>query len=566
MPSLIHKSRVFHAARGQLSKRISYLNNPNYIEPSSLSSSSKATRIENPKFSESRPFQNKKISELFRSLLVFKLCEFKPLLRHGKKAYDLMTRVIGVKLSDAILRETFFKQFCGGENHDEVVRKLHKLQENNIGGILDYAAEAEIEGDLKKSVPNRNQPAKVFSYDSEESCDAHASKFIQCINAVKDSSVGDGDDLDYQFAAIKVSALGDPMLLSKMSDFVHKTKGLISAFDKSGKGYINHQQFEKIYSSMPNENSSLDLMIRHLDPDGNGSIDSVDWCTAAFTKAPELYLSSTFSSKEIDLIKKMQSRAHYIAKEAFDSDVRLLIDAEQSWIQPAIHIMSLKLQQTYNDVDKKDHPIIFNTYQCYLKGVLDHLESDISRANRSGYHFGAKLVRGAYMEGERRRASEHGYESPIQNSIQDTHECYNAAVHKCLQEMVCADDKGPQSQICLATHNQASIKFAVKLMEDMGLSPHINLESKDKKKKNQSMVSFAQLYGMSDDLTIPLAKTSYKVFKYLPYGEIQKVIPYLLRRLEENGDALGKSSNEIKLILNELRFRLGTAVQKSIRN
>ena len=507
-----------------------------------------------PNFDQCRPYKDKKVSDLLRSLLVFQLCGFKPLVLNGTRLLDLSRRLLGDKITDTVIQETFFKQFCGGQRHDEVVEKVHELKMANIGAILDYAAENEEKSPSSSPSANRNQPAKVYDYHSEALCDDHVSSFIQCIKTVRDSGSSCNDS--NQFAAIKVSALGNPMLLQRISDFACQTQVLMTSFDEAGKGYITREEFERMHRSLSNDNHQLNELIDRLDPKGMDVIDHTDWCTTAFTRAPELCLPmpsiEQFTSEEFDLIQAMQNRAGNIAEEAFLSDVRLLIDAEQSWIQPAIDVISQGLQQSYNDVNKIDHPIIFNTYQCYLKKALGQIKIDLTRAKRLGYHLGPKLVRGAYMQRERERADEMGYASPIQDTAQDTHDSYNAAVQNVLHEIL--DLRASSSPLSLevmcATHNRQSIEWTIKLMEDLGLGPAVDDE------KNHNMISFSQLYGMSDEISIPLAENGYNVYKYVPFGAIREVIPYMLRRAQENSDILGKSQYEIELILDELKQRI----------
>mmetsp|Transcript_5254 Transcript_5254/g.10017 ORF Transcript_5254/g.10017 Transcript_5254/m.10017 type:complete len:157 (-) Transcript_5254:77-547(-) len=151
------------------------------------------------------------------------------------------------------------------------------------------------------------------------------------------------------------------------------------------------------------------------------------------------------------------------------------------------------------------------------------------------------------MQGENERAEKNMYTSPIHSSIQDTHNCYKEVIEHLMQHMVSDDNKEGRRvtlEVVCATHNQESIEYVIGAMDKLDLSQ----STRDK-------IYFAQLYGMSDDLTIPLGKAGYSVYKYLPYGEIQEVIPYMLRRAQENGDVLGKSTHEKQLIVDELKTR-----------
>jgi len=250
---------------------------------------------------------------------------------------------------------------------------------------------------------------------------------------------------------------------------------------------------------------------------------------------------ATPTDEEVGLIEKVYERGHALAEEAAACGTRLLIDAEHQRYQPAIDTLVLDLQRKYNATDATDFPIIYNTYQCYLKDALDRLKTDVERSERFGYHFGTKLVRGAYMEHERKVAEKLGYPSPIHDTPEDTHACYDAAVEFLLNH---AQRSENQVELMLATHNQQSVEKAIGVMNELGVD-----------RRNQT-VSFAQLYGMKDNLTYNLGKHGYRAYKYVPYGEPKMVVPYLIRRANENSSVAGASGVELRLVLKELSRRL----------
>jgi proline dehydrogenase len=178
----------------------------------------------------------------------------------------------------------------------------------------------------------------------------------------------------------------------------------------------------------------------------------------------------------------MYDRGRLLGEEAAKSGVRLLIDAEQKRYQPAIDNLVLELQRQFNGSDK---PIIYNTYQCYLQDSPERLQTDVERSERFNYHFGAKLVRGAYMESERELAEAVGDPDPIHPTIEETHECYNNSVDYLLRHSAKSD---LNVEIMCATHNEASITKAIESMNDYGID------------RRSSTLCFAQLYGMSDAL------------------------------------------------------------------
>jgi len=250
---------------------------------------------------------------------------------------------------------------------------------------------------------------------------------------------------------------------------------------------------------------------------------------------------ATPTEEEVKLIERMHARAHLLAEEAFQCGTRLLIDAEQCRFQPAIDNLVLELQQTYNATDKSDIPIIFNTYQCYLKDTKDHLAMDVERSERFNYHFACKLVRGAYMDSERAKAEEEGYESPIHDNVEATHKSYNEAAAFLMRHSINTDK---QVELMCATHNQESIEKVIAIMNDCGID------------RSAPTLHFAQLYGMSDNLTYNLGKSGFRAYKYVPYGEVAEVMPYLMRRAQENSSLMGNASRELTLLRAELFRRL----------
>jgi proline dehydrogenase len=429
------------------------------------------------------------------------------------------------------------------------------LQMNNIGPILDYAAENESQTSL--SIPGMqgilftqppfNQPARVYDYKSEEECDRHVSVFKDCIRSVHDVSPAG-------FAALKVTALGNPELLERMSTMIVEVKNLFAKFqqsDTSG-GLISREEFVRCYQQHFHvDNEHLKTVVESLDTNNTGVVDYISFAEMltpynlpSFTfkcKSVGPLALVTPSSDEISLMKRMSERLHTLAEEAFQCGTRLLVDAEHMKYQPAIDNLVVELQKKFNAKNKTDRPIIFNTYQCYLKDTLDRVQLDLKRSERYSFHIGAKIVRGAYMEHERERSKTLKYPSPIHDTIEDTHKSYDEVIEYLMRYRW---QNGYGTEIMIATHNQRSIEKAVVLMNQLGLKPQ------------DPSVHFAQLYGMRDNLSFPLGKQGYNTFKYLPYGPIEKTIPYLLRRATENSSIFGESVTELDLLKEELSKRV----------
>ena len=238
------------------------------------------------------------------------------------------------------------------------------------------------------------------------------------------------------------------------------------------------------------------------------------------------------TSSEQAAYERARQRVDRLCGAAAEAGARILIDGEESWIQNVIDALADEMMQRYN----QERAVVYNTYQFYRHQMLANLKKAFQRAATYNYFLGAKLVRGAYMEKERERAEERDYPDPIQPSKEATDTDYNAAL------LYCINNKQRISLVC-GSHNAYSNQYLTLLMEKHGLSP------------NDPRVYFAQLYGMSDHISFNLAAAGYNVAKYVPYGPVKKVMPYLFRRAEENTSVAGQSSRESEMIGQELRRR-----------
>ncbi|MCG8236316.1 proline dehydrogenase family protein [Tenacibaculum finnmarkense] len=225
------------------------------------------------------------------------------------------------------------------------------------------------------------------------------------------------------------------------------------------------------------------------------------------------------------------ARFHTVCKAAVKKDVPLLIDAEESWMQDAADDLIEELMETYN----KDKAIVFNTLQMYRHDRMDYLRGLHQRAHQKGYHIGLKIVRGAYMEKERERAEEKSYKSPICKDKQATDDNYNEAVRFMMEHKNMA--------IFAGTHNEESSYLLMNLAKEYSI------------KATDNRMWFGQLYGMSDHISFNLSKEGYNVAKYVPFGPVRDVMPYLIRRAEENTSVAGQTSRELNLIKIERKRR-----------
>jgi proline dehydrogenase len=270
---------------------------------------------------------------------------------------------------------------------------------------------------------------------------------------------------------------------------------------------------------------------------GNPNIPFAVFKPTAFTTAMILEKVSAalpLTKKEQKEADDFRRRIEILCKSAFDQDVPILIDAEDSWFQNFIDEVVNAMMAKYN----KKKAIVFNTFQMYRLDRLDFLKKSCEMAREGSYYLGAKFVRGAYMEKERERAEKMGYPSPIQPDKESTDKDYNAALKYCVENI-------DRIFIFNGTHNEISSKYLTELMAEKDL------------KKDDSRMWFSQLYGMSDHISFNLAHAGYNVAKYLPYGPVKHVIPYLVRRAEENTSVKGQTGRELSLITKEMNRRNG---------
>jgi proline dehydrogenase len=249
-------------------------------------------------------------------------------------------------------------------------------------------------------------------------------------------------------------------------------------------------------------------------------------------EAPRLRSGIHDNEFERDEWNMVRERMYAICELAAEKKVGVLIDAEESWIQDPVDRLCIEMMQVFN----KTVPVVYNTVQLYRHDRLSFLKMSHSIARQQGFVLGLKLVRGAYMENDRARDHELGYDSPIQPDKASSDNDFNAAVRYCLENL-------SDIAVVIASHNEESNRLAAATMDELGIShkhPHVH---------------FSQLYGMSDHITFNMAKAGFEVSKYLPFGPIRDVIPYLMRRAQENSSVSGQTGRELTLIQRELQRR-----------
>ncbi|RZJ68999.1 MAG: proline dehydrogenase [Flavobacterium sp.] len=304
------------------------------------------------------------------------------------------------------------------------------------------------------------------------------------------------------------------------------TKGVSSVLDYSVEAKEDESEFDKALEKtlktidFAQEKKAIPFAV--FKPTGFGRFD-------LYQKLGE---GKQFSVEEAAEWKRIVERFEIVCKAAHEKDVALLIDAEESWMQDAADDLVADMMRKYN----KEKAIVFNTLQMYRWDRLDYLKKLHSQAKQEGFYIGMKIVRGAYMEKENKRAEDMGYVSPICVSKEATDVNYDDAVDYMVDHL-------DNMAVFAGTHNEDSSYRLIALLDQKGIA------------KNDERVWFGQLYGMSDNISFNLAAHGYNVVKYLPFGPVRDVMPYLIRRAEENTSVAGQTSRELNLISAERKRR-----------
>jgi proline dehydrogenase len=304
------------------------------------------------------------------------------------------------------------------------------------------------------------------------------------------------------------------------------TKGVSSVLDYSVEGKEEEEQFD----------AALEMTLKTVEFAKERK--AIPFAVFKPTGLGRFYLYEKIGEKEPLTLEEQKewnrvvSRFDLICKTAYEKDVALLIDGEESWMQDAADDLVTNMMRKYN----KEKAIVFNTLQLYRWDRLDYLKKLHQQAQEEGFFIGMKLVRGAYMEKENKRAEEKGYPTPICESKEATDINYDITMEYMMDNL-------DSMSIFAGTHNELSSYKVIELMKLKGIA------------KNDARIWFGQLYGMSDNISYNLAAHGYNVAKYLPFGPVRDVMPYLIRRAEENTSVAGQTSRELNMIKTERQRR-----------
>ncbi len=305
-------------------------------------------------------------------------------------------------------------------------------------------------------------------------------------------------------------------------------ESLHSILDYSVEGKETEAEFdaamEKKLSLIENANGKKEIPFAMFKPTGIGRFE-------IWEKVSEKISLTEEEKEEWERVKK---RVDTLCNKAHELGVRLYADSEETWMQTAADELMEEMMRKYN----KEQILIFNTLQCYRWDRLDYLKDLHEKGKKEGFKVGAKIVRGAYMEKENARAKKLGYPSPICESKEATDVNFNSVLSYCLNHL-------EDISIFIGTHNEVSSYLALQIIEDKGL------DIDDKR------IWFSQLYGMSDHISYNLSRKGYNAAKLVPFGPVRDVVPYLLRRAQENTSVKGQTGRELSLLREERKRRKG---------
>ncbi|CAN0916267.1 Proline dehydrogenase 2, mitochondrial [Linum grandiflorum] len=434
--------------------------------------------------------------ELYGSVPLRKLIHASAVL-HASAAeavVDVGTKVLNSRLMDVeavrglvygVVRRTFYEHFCAGETAAAAREKVKQLNECGLRAMLDFAVE--------------------YTPDNE-ACDRNLEGFLETVDSAASlppSSVS--------FVAVKMTAICPLPLLERISDLLRWQQRLSASALKF------HLPWKQSSCSLPIFSESSPLY-------------------HTLTQPPQL------TPQEEQDLQLSHNRLNILCQRCSQSNnLSITIDAEDTKLQPAIDYFTYSAAANFNT---KDTPLVYNTIQAYLKDAKERLLMATKAADNIGLAMGFKLVRGAYMSSERLLASKLGFESPVHDTIRETHECYNDCARFMIDRIGnCSDG------LVLATHNVESGRLAAMRAREVGIMG-----------KDEKRLEFAQLYGMGESLSMGLKNAGFRVSKYMPFGPIDIVMPYLVRRAEENRGMLSASSLDRDLIRKELKRRLKGAI------
>lgn len=453
-------------------------------------------------FDDPKVFSNRSTSKLLFTYAILRSCAIDPLVVAGTTILNLLEKVNMAKPAHWVVEKTYFAHFVAGKNLRESLNRAAELSNSGLNTILDYSIESA-DGNI------------------DEVCDV-------LVEAIRQS----GQRNYTPFSCFKISALASHHLLMRINEILE--------YGRSNPTYEGALELQAMVESpnLPEYVSNLILKKRQPNEPPALRADTLPepWSTKG--AAPPALTAQELERFFVPFARRLER----LGNASREHDQKLLIDAEQSWFQEAITFASRCMMVRHN----QEKPLVYNTYQMYLKAAPQRLAEDIAYMQEKGLMMGAKIVRGAYMGAEAEWAKAHDRENPNFTTIEDTHAAYNAAINTMLDLA-----KQGRGAVVIASHNEKSMLAGSQGLYERDMPP------------NHPHVHFGQLYGMCDHMSLALSHNGHNIVKYVPFGPVAEVMPYLLRRVSENRGFLASTKKEQGLMLAELKSRFfGTKREK----
>ncbi|XP_042867459.1 hydroxyproline dehydrogenase-like [Penaeus japonicus] len=431
-------------------------------------------------------YSHKTSKELLRGLVVLHACAIDTLVNHSYKLLTVGERMLGEKLLGYAVAP-FYNQFVAGDSEEEMA-----LVSRNLAGVgVRLMVAPMLETDVGEG------------HDLESMYRKNLDKTLHLIDVSR-----------------RNSALQDsrPICQTKMT--AHLSADTLARVSAAYEGLSEAGRLEAVRA-----------LAKAMQEAGEGRSRTLSPLTHPLQPL-------SLSSEDIQDVLDSLARIYKLGERSVAQDVVLAVDAEYTYTNPAINLLTLAMMKIFNTPT----PIVWNTYQGYLKAGRENLDHDLRLARGlGGVGFGAKVVRGAYLERERSRARELGYSDPVNDTYKDTGLVYDSMVELMLREIKAS----PHSRsVIVASHNEASVRTAARKLEELELDPLAG------------NVVFGQVYGMAENISVPLARSGFLVYKSVPYGSVAEVMPYLSRRANENRAVLKGARRERQLLTQELLSRI----------
>ena len=450
-------------------------------------------------------------------------------VNNAERLMKISRVLLGRPLFTLLMKNTFYGQFAGGENIAELKPCVKNLAKHGVHSMLNFSVEA----DLDTAV-------------GESQCQNSLETILNILDSSKEVCQG------RPFSSFKITGLTTPQFLFEFTEVLQGIKsfflehsqltGEIAEFVGSLSSKIRDDETLLVNRVITKETfirlTNLPELFDTADLENSGNLD--------FYQFRDIFMSNPEMIKDIEGIpnlttelleggKRLEERLEQIIEKTKSIDARIMIDAEQTYMQPAIDYFTRELMRKHN----QEVAYVYNTYQCYLKRTPDTLTLDARDAASHGHTLGVKLVRGAYMVEEAARAAHLNYDNPIQDSKADTDQAY----HDMLEVLLELVSRGHCFMLA-GSHNEATVQYLMSRIQDLELNPR------------SERVMFGQLFGLCDPTTFQLASNGYTVFKAIAWGPVEAVLPFLARRAQENTGVLGSTTRELDLLKMELWRRV----------